>query len=86
MYDELLANSRRVRGDHRVTPGGCGVKEAEIAVSHPHLLALISTSAMSETRLFFSEIGTLDIVSRAVFRGLLQQLIKLETGAFGMAV
>lgn len=62
------------------------MKEAEIAVSHPHLLAEVEIKAMSETRLFFSKIGTLDIVSRAVFRGLLQQIIKLETGAFGMAV
>lgn len=56
MYGELLASSRRVRGDRRVTPGGCGVKEAEIAVSHPLLSAEVEIKGMNETRLFSSEI------------------------------
>lgn len=53
MYGELLANSSGVRGDSRVTPGGHGVKEAEIAVSHPHLSAQVEVKGMSETQLFF---------------------------------
>lgn len=49
VYGELLANLSGVRGDSRVTPGGHGVREAEIAVSHPHLSAQVEVKGMNET-------------------------------------
>lgn len=51
MYGELLANSDGVRGDCGVSPGSCGVKEAEIGASHPHLSAEVKSRG--ETWLFF---------------------------------
>lgn len=53
MYGELLANSSGVRGDSRVTPGGHGVTEGEIAVSHPHLQVEVEVKGMSERWLCF---------------------------------
>lgn len=53
VYGELLANSSGARGDSRVTPGDHGVKEAEIAASHPHLSAEVEVKGMSETWLLF---------------------------------
>lgn len=66
MYGELLANSDGVRGDCGVSPGSCGVKEAEIGASHPHLSAEVKSRG--ETWLLFSEIGALDTVASTVLR------------------
>lgn len=91
MHGELFANSRMIRCNSRVVPGGHGLKERRL-LSLSDLLAEVEVKGMREMWLvcvaffFFLFNKTLDTVASAVFVGLVQQLIKFQTGVFCMAV